>query len=93
MAIVEAIDARGLDPLDLPAALVVSHGPFTWGAEVEDAVANAVALEAVAVLAERTTRSPARLLRARRGAAQPPLRSQARLESVLRSTVSPVAPQ
>jgi len=54
VAIVEAIDARGFDPLDLPAALVVSHGPFTWGAEVEDAVANAVALEAVAVLAERT---------------------------------------
>jgi L-ribulose-5-phosphate 4-epimerase len=52
--IVEAIHGSGLDPLALPAALVVSHGPFTWGAEVEDAVENAVALEAVAALAERT---------------------------------------
>ena len=52
--IVEAIQASGLDPLALPAALVVSHGPFAWGAEVEDAVENAVALEAVAALAERT---------------------------------------
>ena len=52
--IVEAIQASGLDPLALPAALVVSHGPFAWGAAIEDAVENAVALEAVAALAERT---------------------------------------
>lgn len=53
-AIVEAIHGSGFDPLELPAALVVSHGPFAWGAEVEDAVENAVALEAVAAIAERT---------------------------------------
>ena len=52
--IVEAIQERGADPLDLPGALVASHGPFTWGAEVEDAVENAVALEAIAALAQRT---------------------------------------
>jgi len=52
--IVEAILARGADPLDLPGALVASHGPFTWGAEVEDAVENAIALEAIAALAQRT---------------------------------------
>lgn len=52
--IVETVEARGLDPLSVPAALVASHGPFAWGAEVEDAVENAVALEVIAALAERT---------------------------------------
>jgi len=52
--IVEAFVERGLDPLELPAALVASHGPFVWGAEVEDAVENAVALEAVAANAYRS---------------------------------------
>ena len=52
--IVEAFAERGLDPLALPAALVASHGPFVWGAEVEDAVENAVALEVVAACAYRS---------------------------------------
>jgi L-ribulose-5-phosphate 4-epimerase len=52
--IVEAFAERELDPLELPAALVASHGPFVWGAEVEDAVENAVALEAVAASAYRS---------------------------------------
>jgi L-ribulose-5-phosphate 4-epimerase len=52
--IVEAIRQRGLDPLIVPGALVVQHGPFTWGADVETAVENAVALEAIAALAYRT---------------------------------------
>ncbi len=51
--IVEALAQRGLDPLELPAALVVSHGPFAWGKSVEEAVENAVALEAVAASAFR----------------------------------------
>lgn len=50
-AIVEAI--TGLDPLAIPAALVASHGPFAWGATVESAVVNAVALETVAASAYR----------------------------------------
>jgi L-ribulose-5-phosphate 4-epimerase len=37
-----------VDPLAMPAALVASHGPFTWGRDVAEAVENAVALEAVA---------------------------------------------
>jgi L-ribulose-5-phosphate 4-epimerase len=52
--IAEALEERGASPLDLPAALVRGHGPFTWGAGVEDAVENAIALEAVAALAFRT---------------------------------------
>jgi len=49
--IVEAIEGLGLDPLEMPAALVRSHGPFTWGADEAHAVENAVALEAAASMA------------------------------------------
>jgi L-ribulose-5-phosphate 4-epimerase len=42
---------RGRDPMAVPAALVVNHGPFTWGANVTDAAHNAVILEAVARMA------------------------------------------
>jgi L-ribulose-5-phosphate 4-epimerase len=52
--IVEAVESGGSGPLDCPAALVRSHGPFAWGADVETAVENAVALEAVAELARHT---------------------------------------
>ena len=52
--IVEAIREQGLDPLAVPGALVLQHGPFTWGADVETAVENAIALEAIAALAYRT---------------------------------------
>jgi L-ribulose-5-phosphate 4-epimerase len=52
--IVETFEERRLDPLSVPAVLVAGHGPFTWGAGVEAAVENAVALEAVAALAQRT---------------------------------------
>jgi L-ribulose-5-phosphate 4-epimerase len=43
-----------LEPLDRPAVLVASHGPFAWGASVEKAVENAIALEQVAATALRT---------------------------------------
>jgi L-ribulose-5-phosphate 4-epimerase len=52
--IVETLAECGLDPLEMPAALVASHGPFAWGVSVEDAVENAVALEAIAAAALRT---------------------------------------
>jgi L-ribulose-5-phosphate 4-epimerase len=52
--IVETLDALGLDPLEMPGVLVRSHGPFTWGTDARDAVENAIALEAVAAMAERT---------------------------------------
>jgi L-ribulose-5-phosphate 4-epimerase len=53
-AIVETLERLRADPLDMPAVLVASHGPFVWGEDVEAAVENAVALEAVAELALRT---------------------------------------
>lgn len=52
--IVETLEKLGLDALRVPAALVASHGPFTWGRDVAEAVINAVALETVAALAFRT---------------------------------------
>jgi L-ribulose-5-phosphate 4-epimerase len=52
--IVETIRARTTDALRMPATLVRSHGPFTWGRDAEQAVVNAIALEAVAAMAERT---------------------------------------
>jgi L-ribulose-5-phosphate 4-epimerase len=52
--IVETLDQLRLDPLHMPATLVASHGPFTWGTDPADAVTNAVALEAVAAMAWHT---------------------------------------
>lgn len=44
----------GVDPLSMPAVLVASHAPFTWGATVEKAAENAVVLEYTARLAAET---------------------------------------
>ena len=52
--IVETLARLGVDPLERPAALVASHGPFVWGRDARDAVENAVALEAAAEAALRT---------------------------------------
>lgn len=40
-----------LDPNYIPAVLVKSHAPFTWGKDAGDAVHNAVVLEEVAMMA------------------------------------------
>ena len=45
-----------LDPMHHPAVLVASHGPFTWGKSVADAVHNAGVLEFIARLASETLR-------------------------------------
>ena len=37
-------------PDDIPAVLVYSHGPFTWGSDAQNAVHNAVVLEEVAFM-------------------------------------------
>ncbi len=49
--IVETFERRGIDPLSVPAVLVASHGPFTWGRDADEAVHNAVVLEACAGMA------------------------------------------
>ncbi len=52
--IAETIEGLHLDPLEMPAVLVASHGPFVWGEDVAHAVENAVALETVAGTALHT---------------------------------------
>ena len=54
VVIVETLERLGLSAAGMPAALVASHGPFTWGRDAEDAADNATALEAVAAMASRT---------------------------------------
>ena len=49
--IVDTITARRVDPLDMPACLVASHGPFTWGESAEKAVENALVLDETAHMA------------------------------------------
>lgn len=41
---------QGRDPDAIPAVLVHSHGPFTWGTDPMDAVHNAVVLDEVAFM-------------------------------------------
>ena len=42
---------RGRDPMEIPAVLVHSHGPFTWGKDPAEAVHSAIVLEEVAFMA------------------------------------------
>ena len=48
--IIETFKQRNIDPAQVPAVLVHSHGPFTWGADPFNAVHNAVVLEEVAFM-------------------------------------------
>ena len=52
--IVETLERLGLHAAEMPAALVASHGPFTWGRNAREAADNATALEAVADMATQT---------------------------------------
>ena len=54
--IVETFKKLKFDPLHHPAVLVASHGPFTWGKDVNDAVHNASVLEFIARLNSETLR-------------------------------------
>ncbi|WP_028536595.1 L-ribulose-5-phosphate 4-epimerase [Paludibacterium yongneupense] len=49
--IIETFTERGLAPMAVPAVLVHSHGPFTWGRDAHEAVHNAVVLEEVGYMA------------------------------------------
>jgi L-ribulose-5-phosphate 4-epimerase len=42
---------KNINPLEMPACLVASHGPFTWGENPDKAVENSVVLENTAKLA------------------------------------------
>lgn len=48
--IIKTFEERGLDPAQIPAVLVHSHGPFAWGKDAADAVHNAVVLEECAYM-------------------------------------------
>ena len=52
--IVETLATAGLTPDEMPATLVASHGPFTWGHDAHEASDNAIALEIVAAMAAGT---------------------------------------
>lgn len=49
--IVETFENRSIDYNAMPAVLVKSHGPFTWGSTPDKAVENAVVLDVVAKMA------------------------------------------
>lgn len=48
--IIQTFEKRDLSPMEIPAVLVHSHGPFTWGKDAADAVHNAVVLEECAYM-------------------------------------------
>lgn len=48
--IIETFRQRKIDPTQIPAVLVHSHGPFAWGTDPKNAVHNAVVLEEVAFM-------------------------------------------
>ncbi len=45
---------KDINPNDIPAVLVNSHGPFTWGKDALKSVENAITLEEVAFMAYNT---------------------------------------
>ena len=49
--IIETLKERMIDPVQVPAVLVASHGPFAWGKDAMEAVHNAVVLEELAFMA------------------------------------------
>jgi L-ribulose-5-phosphate 4-epimerase len=55
LVIVETFRGGRRSPEEIPAVLVASHGPFTWGADAFEAVENARVLEYLARM-ERTVR-------------------------------------
>ena len=52
--VVEEFKNRKIDPNQMPAVLVHSHGPFTWGKDPFDAVHNSVVLDTLAEMALKT---------------------------------------
>ena len=52
--ILGAFAGRCMAPLNVPAVLCASHGPFTWGKDAAEAVYHAAVLEEVAKMAVLT---------------------------------------
>lgn len=50
----EVFAQTGADPAAIPGVLVAGHGPFTWGADADDALDHAIALEEIARIALHT---------------------------------------
>jgi L-ribulose-5-phosphate 4-epimerase len=48
LVMVETFRDADIDPMEVPAILVASHGPFTWGRDAHEAVKHAVVLEFLA---------------------------------------------
>ena len=72
------------DPLQHPAVLVASHGPFTWGKDAHDAVHNASVLEFIARLNSETLRINPEDQADAGGVARQTFSAQTRAEGVLR---------
>jgi len=58
LSIVRALYEKKLSPERMGACLVVSHGPFTWGANELAALQNAIVLEEIAMTAWHTMQLP-----------------------------------
>ena len=52
--IIDTFETRGISVSDVPAVVVFSHGPFTWGKNASKAVENAIVLEEVSMMAWHT---------------------------------------
>ena len=52
--IIETFEKGKIDPIQVPAVLVHSHGPFSWGKDAHEALHNAVVLEEVSMMAWHT---------------------------------------
>ena len=52
--IIETFKEKGIEPGQIPAVLVCSHGPFAWGTDPHNAVHNSVVLEELAFMAFHT---------------------------------------
>jgi Ribulose-5-phosphate 4-epimerase and related epimerases and aldolases len=52
--IIETFAKKKIDPDRLHAALVYSHGPFTWGSDAKESVEASVVLEQIAMMALHT---------------------------------------
>lgn len=52
--IIETFNARGIDPMAVPAVLVNGHGPFTWGETTTKAIENSYVLDEICRMATQT---------------------------------------